>query len=413
MGKGPRRGACAVQVEAPITVVQATTVFGALRGLETFSQLLQRTTLFTVHATAISDAPRFRHRGLLLDTGRHYLPLPIIKKHLDAMAGVKFNVLHWHIVDDQGFPYVSKELPALSEYGAFSPDLVYTPTQVQEVIAYAKARGIRVIPEFDTPGHTASWGKGYPEVLTECYSQDGQKTGALGPLNPARNETYTFLWRLLREAAQVFPDTYVHLGGDEVPFDCWESNPEVQDWMKASHIASMAALEGYFEARVVKLASLAGRSYIVWQASRPAETALCRAGLSMAWLTRTACGHVQGYRALLSSPWYLNLGVFDGSDWLTYYNVEPLAWKGTRYQHDLVIGGEACMWGEKVDATNSIARTWPRAAAIAERLWSDASVRDPVDAEHRLKQHRCRMLARGINAEPLGPGFCPQDGHLF
>lgn len=117
----------------------------------------------------------------------------------------------------------------------------------------------------------------------------------------------------------------------------------------------------------------------------------------------------QGFRALLSSPWYINLGGYAGDDWAHYYAVEPLSFKGSRRQHDLVMGGEACMWGEFVDATNSMSATWPRAAAVAERLWSDQYVRDRHDAEERLHEHRCRMLARGLPAQPLGPGFCPQD----
>lgn len=450
---------------------------------------------YTVNATAISDAPRFKHRGLLLDTSRHFLPVQNIKDHLDAMAWAKMNVFHWHIVDDQSFPFESHHLPGLSADGAFSARHVYDKQDVADIIAYAKDRGIRVIPEFDTPGHVASWGKGYPELLTQCYNGQGKPNGELGPLDPTRNSTYTALWLLFREAAQVFPDSYIHLGGDEVPFDCWQSNPDVQDWMQANSLGSLSQLEGYFESRVLDLATLAGRSYIVWQDvldnnvtlrsdtvvhvwkwwpvtaaatnhtvsslhAQQESTRLSTANLSQAasdqsnsrssqqaghqisqessqrshgpvgcqlskgcpgdigsysageepgWLAEMEKVTAQGFRALLSSPWYINLGGYAGDDWALYYAVEPLSFKGSRQQHDLVMGGEACMWGEFVDATNSMSATWPRAAAVAERLWSDQHVRDRHDAEERLHKHRCRMLARGLPAQPLGPGFCPQD----
>ncbi|KAK9799837.1 hypothetical protein WJX73_007713 [Symbiochloris irregularis] len=400
--------------------------------------------------------------GLLLDTSRHFLPVLIIKDTLDAMAWAKLNVFHWHIVDDQSFPFVSERLPLLSLFGAFSPEHVYTPDDVRDVVAFARARGIRVVPEFDTPGHTLAWGKGYPDLLVDCCDAQGQPTGAKGPMNPARNGTYTLLWSLLREVVERFPDAYLHLGGDEVPFDCWQSNPEVRDWMASAGVADMAALEQRFEERVLGLAAAAGRAYIVWQdvldngvqvrddtvvhvwkwwwpvadgEGQPStgEAAQCRNGVpagacelskgccpasGMAandvpgWTHEMARVTQQGYKTLLSSPWYLNLGEMASEDWATFYQVEPLGFEGTREQHSQVMGGEACVWGEYVDATNVISRTWPRAAAVAERLWSDASVRDLDQARARLSQHRCRMLARGLNAEPLGPGFCPGDDLL-
>ncbi|KAL3160605.1 hypothetical protein ABBQ32_010536 [Trebouxia sp. C0010 RCD-2024] len=188
-----------------------------------------------------------------------------MQDHLDAMAWAKMNVFHWHLMDDQSFPWQTDQLPELSRQGAFSKRHTYTSRDVAGIIAYAKDRGVRVIPELDTPGHTASWGKGYPELLTQCYDEQGMPNGQLGPLDPTRNSTYNALWLLFREAAQVFPDSYLHLGGDEVPFDCWQSNPDVQDWMRANSLGSLSQLETYFESRVLDLATLAGRSYIVWQ----------------------------------------------------------------------------------------------------------------------------------------------------
>jgi hexosaminidase len=153
----------------------ANTVYGAIRGLETFSQLVYHTEdgQYTISGVVdIKDTPRFSYRGIMIDTSRHFLNVHTILKHLDAMSYNKLNVLHWHFVDDQSFPYVSISFPELSAKGAYNSRHVFDQQDVQTVIKYAKERGIRVIPEFDTPGHTKSWGKGQPNLLTPCYTND-------------------------------------------------------------------------------------------------------------------------------------------------------------------------------------------------------------------------------------------------
>lgn len=124
----------------------------------------------------------------------------------------KLNVFHWHIVDDHSFPYESLTFPELSREGAYAPNMVYTQTRIQEIIEYARLRGIRTLVEFDSPGHTRSWGISHPEILTAC---EGVYTDKLGPIDPSREEAYTFMEQLLAEIVRVFPDEYVHLGGDE------------------------------------------------------------------------------------------------------------------------------------------------------------------------------------------------------
>lgn len=202
-------------------VVTAETVYGALRGLETLSQLvdyLPASGIWAVPASTIQDAPLFAHRGALLDTARHFLKIDAIKAFIDAMAYNKMNVLHWHLVDDQSFPFVSASYPSLSAlgaYGAPNPATVaahtYSPADVQAVIQYAQYRGIRVIAEFDTPGHSQSWGAGAPAgLLTQCYNTTtGQPIpGSFGPIDPTHEPNYAFLQGLLKEATSVFPGEY-------------------------------------------------------------------------------------------------------------------------------------------------------------------------------------------------------------
>ncbi len=183
----------------------------------------------------------------MIDTARHFMPLKTMKKMIDLMAQNKMNVLHWHMTDDASFPFESTLFPNISRYGSFQPfSHIYTPSDVRAVIEYSRLRGIRVIPEFDTPGrfpsklstrslihsylnldHTQSWGPfGVPKLLTECYDNNGvlMVPDEFGPIMPTREETYTFLQEFFGEIFNTFPDPYVHLGGDEISYYCWYMN---------------------------------------------------------------------------------------------------------------------------------------------------------------------------------------------
>ncbi|KAM7151291.1 beta-hexosaminidase subunit alpha isoform 1-T1 [Macrochelys suwanniensis] len=401
-----------------LSLLSSESVWGALRGLETFSQLVWRDEdgTFYLNKTDIVDFPRFAHRGLLLDTSRHYLPVRAILETLDVMAYNKFNVFHWHIVDDPSFPYESAAFPELSQKGAYNPVThVYTLNDVKLVIEYARLRGIRVISEFDTPGHTLSWGPGAPGLLTPCYA-GSIPSGAHGPVNPILNTTYQFMTELFREISTVFPDFYLHLGGDEVDFSCWRSNPEIQAFMQRMGFGQdYAKLESFYIKRLLDIISSYGKGYVVWQEVFDNGVKVKPDTIIHVW--RENAGPYQqevarvtkaGYRALLSAPWYLNR-ISYGQDWQTAYQVEPLEFEGSPEQKELVIGGEACMWGEYVDVTNLTPRLWPRAGAIAERLWSNKTVRGLQDAYIRLADFRCTLLRRGIQAQPLFTGYCDPE----
>uniref|UniRef100_E1B9H0 Beta-hexosaminidase n=1 Tax=Bos taurus TaxID=9913 RepID=E1B9H0_BOVIN len=376
-------------VKGPVATLTANRVWGVLRGLETFSQLIYQDSYgtFTANESNIVDSPRFPHRGILIDTSRHFLPVKTILKTLDAMAFNKFNVLHWHIVDDQSFPYQSISFPELSNKGSYSLSHVYTPNDVRTVIEYARLRGIRVLPEFDSPGHTESWGKGQKDLLTPCYHAR-EPSGTFGPINPILNSTYSFLSKLFKEISTVFPDEFIHLGGDEVNFNCW----------------------------VLDMISTMKKRSIVWQEVYDDEGKLLPGTVVQVWKMGDFYKELEnitaaGFPVIISAPWYLDV-INYGQDWRQYYSVKPLNFAGTPEQKQLVIGGEACIWGEYVDATNLTPRLWPRASAVGERLWSPQEVTDLDDAYRRLTRHRCRMVRRGIAAQPLFTGYCEHEGRM-
>ncbi|XP_041652472.1 beta-hexosaminidase subunit alpha [Cheilinus undulatus] len=406
-------------VSAGHASLNAETVWGALRGLETFSQLVYQDDygLYFVNKTEIEDFPRFQFRAILLDTSRHYLPVQTILKTLDAMAYSKFNVFHWHIVDDPSFPYQSRTFPDLSTKGAFHPMThIYTQTDVKRVISHGRLRGIRILPEFDSPGHTKSWGKGQSDLLTPCY-KGSTPSGTFGPINPTLPSTYKFMAALFKEVSSVFPDSYIHLGGDEVNFSCWKSNPDVLAFMEEMGFGGdFTKLEAFYMENIVNITSALNKTSVVWQdvfdyhEQIPKDTVLhIWKGLPAKYQDELSKITKAGMRVLLAAPWYIN-HISYGQDWRNYYTVQPLNFSGTEEQKKLVIGGEVCMWGEYVDATNLNPRLWPRASAAAERLWSDEKQTFNVNkAFPRLQEFRCKLLRRGIQAEPLFVGHCKHE----
>lgn len=396
----------------------AKTSWGLIRGLETFSQLVfnLKQDLYAIRTVAIIDEPRFRHRGFMLDTARHYISLSKILDHLDAMSYNKLNVFHWHMVDDQSFPYTSKVYPQLSEKTAFRPHLVYTAADVQMIIRYAADRGIRVLPELDTPGHTYTF-RYIPDVLTKCCNTStGSPTGQLGPLDPTKVSTYRAVSKLIEEFASLFPESYFHSGGDEVDFTCWQTNKRITEWMVEHKMpGNYLQLNNYYIRRAYDILAHYNKTMLVWQEVFDHGAELPKDAIVHVWkylndkpayMAELQNVVKAGYRAILSSCWYLNY-IDYGQDWIKFYQCDPGASPVETQEEKLVLGGEICMWSEFVDDNNVVSRTWPRASAAAERLWSLKSKNNVYEFMGRLEQMRCRLLGRGIQAEPVsGPGYC-------
>ena len=218
------------------------------------------------------------------------------------------------------------------------------------------------------------------------------------------------------EVKEVFPDDFVHVGGDEVPKDCWQSNPGIQKYMQRHNMTSFADLETLFEQRLLDALKKQGSSYIVWQeifdnGAKIAKDTVIDVWKGGGWQKEMARVAAAGFKSVLSAPFYLNV-ISYGEDWPKYYSVNPANFTGgaDADKKGLIGGLEACMWSEFVDAANFIPRFWPRAAAVAERAWSTADTTDVNEARYRLHEFRCKLIARGINAEPISNGGSDEIG---
>ena len=394
-----------LQVTTTGATLDAPTTLGIMRGLQTFLQLVNAgPDAFEVPVITIHDKPRFPWRGLMIDTGRHFIPLEVLKRNLDGMAAVKLNVFHWHLSDDQGFRIESKKFPKLQEMG--SDGLYYTQEQVRDLLEYARDRGIRVVPEFDMPGHSTSWFVGYPELASAPGPyQIERKFGVFDPaMNPTAENTYKFLDKFIGEMAELFPDKYFHIGGDEVNGRQWDANPKIQQFMQERGLKTNADLQAYFNQHVQKIVSKHGKIMEGWDEILKPE--LPKDIVIQSWRGQASLAQAaqQGYRGILSSGYYLDLM---WPAW-RHYQVDPLV-DGTAQlspeQQKAILGGEACMWEEYADGEIIESRIWPRAAAIAERLWSPQNVTD-VDSMYARMEAVSRELdwlglRQNVDYEPM------------
>ena len=392
-----------------VATLSAPTEVGVLRGLETFSQLVgldaegDGSTLVLQHAPwAITDTPRFPWRGLMLDTARHWFPVSAIERTLEAMSSAKLNTFHWHITDWNAFPMQSQAFPTLWR-GAFSAYERYTTADMAQVVAFGRARGIRVVLELDVPAHAGSWCAGLPEV---CGWKDCPIDLQL--LNPAANLTLPVLTALAAEAAAVFSDSVMHWGGDEVinnwsgvAHGCWSKDPQIQAWMKTQKIENDLGIYLYFAKQLASITAASGKRtpmhwHDLWAAAKKAGAKVGH-HIVQNWggPSITTGATADGLPVVVSSGFYLD----NDKPWTAMYAIDPAAGITDPQQLKLVLGGEAALWSESMDASNLDSRAWPRAAAIAERLWSEAaSTVDVIGARARLEEFRCLLVRRGVAA---------------
>jgi hexosaminidase len=361
---------------------------GALRGLETFLQLVQQNPSpappgFSVPYVDIRDQPRFPWRGLSLDVSRHFIPVDEVERTIDGLAAVKLNVLHWHLSDDQGFRIESRKYPRLQEMG--SDGLFYTQAEIRQVVSYARDRGVRIVPEFDIPGHSTSWLPGYPSLGSGPgpFNIVHEFQDPSGVIDPTKESTYRFLDGFIGEMVKLFPDDYFHIGGDEVSAKAWNSEPPIREYMNAHHIANAAALQALFNRRVEKILTHRGKRMEGWDEILQPD--LPKNILIQSWRGEksVAAAARDGYAGILSAGYYLDL-MQPASQ---HYAVDPLHGEAadlTPEQKKLILGGEAAMWEELATAENLDSRLWPRLAAIAERFWSPESVSDISSMYDRL-----------------------------
>uniref|UniRef100_A0A0D9YIH5 Beta-hexosaminidase n=1 Tax=Oryza glumipatula TaxID=40148 RepID=A0A0D9YIH5_9ORYZ len=366
--------------------IEAQTVFGALHALQTFSQLcyFDFTSKLIELISApwrISDTPRFPYRGLLIDTSRHYLPVT--------------NVLHWHIVDAQSFPIEIPSYPKLWN-GSYSFSERYTTSDAVDIVRYAENRGVNVMAEIDVPGHALSWGVGYPSL----WPSDSCKE----PLDVSNNFTFGVIDGILSDFSKVFKFKFVHLGGDEVNTSCWTATPHIKKWLDDNQMNVSDAYR-YFVLRSQKLAISHGYDVINWEETfNNFGDKLDRRTVVHNWLGEDVAPKVvaAGLRCIVSNQdkWYLD---HLDATWEGFYTNEPLKGIDDPEQQSLVIGGEVCMWGEQIDASDIEQTIWPRAAAAAERLWTpiEKIAEDPRLVTSRLARFRCLLNQRGVAAAPV------------
>lgn len=432
-----------VPVNGDAAVLSSVTQWGALRGLETFSQLVQwskdysgasnGTYSLPYAPVAITDSPRWIWRGMLLDTSRHYQPLTNILLILEAMSYNKLNVLHLHVVDDQSWPLVSTTYTNFSAQGAWAPDAVYTHSDVQAVVSFAHARGILVVPEFDLPAHGAIWGKGYPQLAVPC---PGGET-LLNPIPssspsfpvPGAPDLYTMVGRLLDEFLPILgTPPFVHLGGDEVfNTTCWQESPAVQAWAVEMGWDStdMHSVRQYLESRMEGVLAARGVDAVFWEEVWNLGFNISSSSVVNAWLNTTDIAPVlaSGRRVISAYGLYLNRAqpqaplvpvhyAFQDT-WQDFWRLDPLEGVSTSLPLHNFLGQTISQWGIQYAAANVLTDMWPRSCGAAERSWSPPSSYNAAalaDATRRIEGHACRMVQRGVPSGPLGAGYCPTAG---
>ncbi|WP_372746403.1 beta-N-acetylhexosaminidase [Lutibacter sp.] len=391
-----------LQVSSTKITINATTDIGVIYALETLLQLVDNNlNSYYFPEVEINDSPRFTWRGLMIDVARHFQPIDVLKRNLDAMAAVKMNVFHWHLTDDQGFRIESKTHPKLHQLG--SDGLYYTQEQIKDIVQYASDRGIRVVPEVDVPGHATAILTAYPEIGSKdtIYSIE-RFSGIFDPtLDPTNEKTYKILGDLFGEMAALFPDTYFHIGGDENEGKHWDENQKIQEFKRKNNINSNHHLQTFMNIRLQEILAKHGKSVMGWEeimTDNMPTSALIHSwkGSNQGDMLKSSLFKAakNGYNTVLSNGYYIDLM----QPVINHYLVDPIPKNNnlSELEKARILGGEATMWSELVTNLTIDSRIWPRTAAIAERFWSSGDIVDVLSMYKRLDVVSFRLEELGI-----------------
>ncbi|XP_071736049.1 beta-hexosaminidase 2-like [Rutidosis leptorrhynchoides] len=436
------------------TTITAATVWGAMRGLESFSQLIWGNPATVAAGVEISDWPLFEHRGVLLDTSRNFYEVKDLMRLIGAMSANKLNVFHWHITDSQSFPLVLKMEPELAGKGSYGSGMEYSPEDVKRVVEFGLEHGVRIIPEIEMPGHTGSWAAAYPEIVT-CANMFWYPAGALwadrlaaepgtGQLNPLIPKTYDVIKNVVHEVTTMFPESFYHGGTDEIVPGCWKIDPTIQNYL--ANNGTLSQILEIFINNTYPYILEHNRTVVYWEdvildaeikvdpSMLPTETTIMQTWNGGPNNTKKLVS--AGYRTIVTSADYYYLdcghGVWTGNNsaydqapgfdqknggswcgpfktWQLIYNYD-ITYGLNETEAKLVIGGEVALWSEQADPNVLDSRIWPRASAMGESLWSgnrdETGMKRYAEATDRLNEWINRMVSRGVKSEPIQPLWC-------
>ncbi|KAG2139125.1 glycoside hydrolase family 20 protein [Suillus bovinus] len=433
LGTRSEEYALTIPADGSAATLTANSTLGLYRGLTTFNQIFyhfEGVTYTLLAPIAITDAPAYPFRGLGLDTSRNYYAVSDILRTLDAMSWVKINTFHWHITDSQSFPLEVAQYPELAINGAYSRKEVYNASDVQHIVQYAAARGIDVMMEIDTPGHTAIIGATYPEYVA-CLDASPWAEFAgeppAGQLRFALPEVMNFTASLLTDVTKTLPSHYFSTGGDELNTNCYVDDYLTQQQLNRTGMTLNGALDRFTQTTHGALIAQ-GKTPVVWEEMvLDWNITLSNETIVMIWISSEDAAAVagSGFRIIQapSNYFYLDCGAGGwlgdnptGNSWCDpfqtwskAYTFDPLA-NLTEAQYKLVLGGEQILWSEQSSTQNVDSIVWPRAAASAEIFWSgkqpNGAALNVTEALPRLHDIRYRMVQRGVNAIPLQPHWC-------
>lgn len=413
---------------------------GVFYGLQSLIQLMpQDEKEIKVAAVEITDNPRFPYRGMHLDVSRHFFSVEFVKKYIDLMSQYKFNTFHWHLTDDQGWRIEIKKYPKLTEIGSKRPEShvgrytpefkgdgvpvegFYTQEQIRDVIAYAKARYITVIPEIELPGHSSAALAAYPELGCKAdYKYEVKKTwGIFKEVYCPTEKTFSFLEDVLSETIALFPDSpYIHIGGDEVLKDMWKESPEVKALMERENLKDEHEVQSYFIRRMERFINSKGKKIIGWD--EILEGGLAPNATVMSW--RGVKGGIEAAKAkhdVIMTPTdyaYLDYGQGDPATeplniggYLTLekvYSFDPVPKELSADEAKYILGGQANIWSEYLPTPQSVEyMAFPRMLAMAENVWSMPANKNFADFTKRLAANLALLDKQNVTyriPEPIG-----------